>query len=94
MTTLNPRLSVASDKGISFPSVCSHCGQGPDWCQCQPTLPEGDGTPGMTEPHNCPFTLGQLMALYAIVAVAGDQPKARLLLEHAREHQSQTQEES
>lgn len=48
----------------------------------------------MTEPHNCPFTLGQLMALYAIVAVAGDQPKARLLLEHAREHQSQTQEES
>ena len=39
----------------------------------------------MTEPHNCPFTLGQLMALYAIVAVAGDQPKARLLLEHARE---------
>jgi hypothetical protein len=42
--------------------------------------------------HNCPFTLGQLMALYAIVAVAGDQSKARLLLEHAREHQSQTQE--
>ena len=30
---------------ISFPPNCSHCGQGADWCQCQPTLPEGDGTP-------------------------------------------------
>ena len=35
---------VCPDYGL-FPPNCSNCGQGPDWCQCQPTLPEVDGTP-------------------------------------------------
>ena len=38
----------------------------------------------------CPFTLGQLMALYAIVAVRGDHPTlAALLLDHAQAHQQE-----
>lgn len=45
----------------------------------------------MADPHNCPFTAGQLLALYAIVAIRGEHPTlARLLLEHAQQHAAQT----
>lgn len=36
--------------------------------------------------HNCPFTLGQLLALHAIAMVAGHPKLAALLLEHSAEH--------
>lgn len=39
----------------------------------------------MTELHNCPFTVGQLMALYAIAKVAGFDVHAARLLAHAEQ---------
>lgn len=48
--------------------------------------------------HPCPFTVGELMALYAITKVAGFERHAAKLLHHAEQHdiphQPQTQEES
>lgn len=38
-------------------------------------------------PHRCPFTLGQLLALHAIVKVAGHQRLADLLLNHSTQHE-------
>ena len=39
--------------------------------------------------HPCPFTLGQLLALPALVKVAGHERLAALLLEHSREHDTE-----
>ena len=41
--------------------------------------------------HPYPFSVGQLMALYAIVHIRGDHPTlAALLLDHAQAHQQET----
>jgi len=37
--------------------------------------------------HPCPFTAGELMALYAIAACRGNATLAARLLEHSREHE-------
>lgn len=48
--------------------------------------------------HPCPFSVGELMALHAIVKVAGFERHAAKLLAHAEQHdipqQPRTQEES
>lgn len=36
--------------------------------------------------HDCPFDCGQLMALHAIVKVAGHETLAAVLLDHSKEH--------
>ena len=43
--------------------------------------------------HECPFSLGQLLALHALVKVAGHETLAALLLDHSREHDTTTTEE-
>lgn len=40
----------------------------------------------MTTPHPCPWTLGQLLAMHALVKVAGHERLAALILAHSREH--------
>ena len=40
--------------------------------------------------HACPWTLGQLLALHAIAKVAGHERLAALLLDHSRQHESET----
>ena len=44
-------------------------------------------------PHRCPWTLGQLLALHALVKVAGHERLAALILDHSREHESEAEHE-
>lgn len=41
----------------------------------------------MTTPHPCPFTLGQLLAIHALVKVAGHERLAALILAHSSQHE-------
>ena len=43
--------------------------------------------------HRCPFTLGQLLAMHALVKVAGHERLAALILDHSREHESEVEHE-
>lgn len=43
----------------------------------------------MTTPHECPFTVGDLLALYAIAHVRGNHTLAAKLLEHSRHHEAE-----
>jgi len=47
----------------------------------------------MTTPHPCPWTLGQLLAMHALVKVAGHERLAALILAHSREHESEVEHE-
>jgi hypothetical protein len=38
--------------------------------------------------HDCPFTLGQLMALYALAKVHSTPQLAAAVLDHARQHET------
>lgn len=42
--------------------------------------------------HPCPWTLGQILALHAIAKVAGHDRLAAILLDHSRDHESETSE--
>lgn len=42
--------------------------------------------------HPCPFTLGQLLALYAIAHTRGHLKLAAKVLEHARQHEEEASE--
>ena len=44
--------------------------------------------------HRCPFTLGQLLAMHALVKVAGHERLAALILAHSREHEGETESEA
>lgn len=43
--------------------------------------------------HPCPWTLGQLLAMHALVKVAGHERLAALILAHSREHESEAEHE-
>ena len=39
-------------------------------------------------PHRCPWTLGQLLAMHALVKVAGHERLAALILDHSSQHET------
>lgn len=43
--------------------------------------------------HPCPFNLGELLAMHALVKVAGHERLAKLLLDHSRHHESEASDE-
>lgn len=38
--------------------------------------------------HECPFTIGQLLAIYAVLKTRGDERLAALMLDHSRHHEA------
>lgn len=44
--------------------------------------------------HLCPFTLGDLMALYACAQVNGSHALAAKVLNHSREHEPERREDA
>lgn len=42
----------------------------------------------MTDGHLCPFTVGQLLAMYAVLHVRGDHALAAMILAHSRQHEA------
>ncbi len=41
---------------------------------------------------SCPFTIGQLLAIYAVLKTRGDDRLASLVLDHSRAHAGETKE--
>ena len=42
--------------------------------------------------HGCPFTIGQLLAIYAVLKTRGDDRLAAIVLDHSNMHQPETKE--
>ena len=53
------------------------------------TLWHSDIDPGACKviEHRCPWTLGQLLAMHALVKVAGHERLAALILDHSSQHE-------
>lgn len=44
--------------------------------------------------HPCPFTVGQLLAIYAVLKTRGDDRLAAIVLDHSRLHEATSKEEA